>query len=87
MTFGMRLRGERFRNKVPADLAGMIVRPRPKHFHLFNGMAPGASQTRDRRPFPQGEPKIHMALYVAEFQFRYNPRNDADIFGAAIRGC
>jgi len=29
----------------------------------------------------------YMALYVAEFQFRYNHRNDADIFGAAIRGC
>jgi hypothetical protein len=29
----------------------------------------------------------YMALYVAEFQFRYNHRNDADIFGAAIKGC
>ncbi|MGB9364936.1 MAG: IS1595 family transposase [Xanthobacteraceae bacterium] len=29
----------------------------------------------------------YMALYVVEFQFRYNHRNDADIFGAAIRGC
>ena len=29
----------------------------------------------------------YMPLYVAEFQFRYNHRNDADIFGAAIKGC
>lgn len=29
----------------------------------------------------------YMALYVAEFQFRYNHRNDADIFGKAIAGC
>jgi transposase-like protein len=31
--------------------------------------------------------KIHISLYVAEFQFGYNHRNDPDIFGAAIRGC
>jgi hypothetical protein len=29
----------------------------------------------------------YMPLYVAEFQFRYNKRNNADIFGAAIGGC
>ena len=29
----------------------------------------------------------YMALYVAEFQFRYNNRHNADIFGAAIEGC
>ena len=29
----------------------------------------------------------YMPLYVAEFQFRYNNRNNPDIFGAAIRGC
>ena len=29
----------------------------------------------------------YMALYVAEFQFRYNNRENADIFGAAISGC
>lgn len=29
----------------------------------------------------------YMALYVAEFQFRYNNRKNPDIFGAAIRGC
>jgi hypothetical protein len=29
----------------------------------------------------------YMPLYVAEFQFRYNNRDDADIFGAAISGC
>jgi hypothetical protein len=29
----------------------------------------------------------YMPLYVAEFQFRYNNRNNADIFGAAINGC
>ncbi len=29
----------------------------------------------------------YMPLYVAEFQFRYNHRRNADIFGAAIEGC
>lgn len=29
----------------------------------------------------------YMPLYVAEFQFRYNNRENADIFGAAINGC
>ena len=29
----------------------------------------------------------YMPLYIAEFQFRYNNRENADIFGAAIRGC
>ena len=29
----------------------------------------------------------YMPLYVAEFQFRYNNRMNADIFGAAIEGC
>lgn len=29
----------------------------------------------------------YLPLYVAEFQFRYNNRGNADIFGAAIRGC
>jgi hypothetical protein len=29
----------------------------------------------------------YLPLYVAEFQFRYNNRENADIFGAAIRGC
>ena len=29
----------------------------------------------------------YMPLYVAEFQFRYNNRDNADIFGAAISGC
>ncbi|MBV9394075.1 MAG: IS1595 family transposase [Methylobacteriaceae bacterium] len=28
----------------------------------------------------------YMALYVAEFQFRYNNRENADIFGTAIQG-
>jgi len=31
--------------------------------------------------------KKYMRLYVAEFQFRHNNRNNADIFGAAIAGC
>lgn len=29
----------------------------------------------------------YLPLYVAEFQFRYNNRDNADIFGEAIRGC
>lgn len=29
----------------------------------------------------------YLALYVAEFQFRYNNRANADIFGAAVGGC
>jgi len=29
----------------------------------------------------------YLPLYVAEFQFRYNNRENADIFGAAIAGC
>ena len=29
----------------------------------------------------------YMPLYVAEFQFRYNNRSNADIFGATISGC
>jgi hypothetical protein len=29
----------------------------------------------------------YMPLYVAEFQFRYNNRTNADIFGTAISGC
>jgi hypothetical protein len=29
----------------------------------------------------------YLPLYVAEFQFRYNNRFNADIFGAAINGC
>jgi hypothetical protein len=31
--------------------------------------------------------KKYLPLYVAEFQFRYNNRNNPDIFGEAIRGC
>jgi transposase-like protein len=29
----------------------------------------------------------YLPLYVAEFQFRYNNRDNADIFGETIRGC
>ena len=29
----------------------------------------------------------YLPLYVAEFQFRYNNRDNADIFGEAIGGC
>ena len=29
----------------------------------------------------------YLPLYVAEFQFRYNNRDNADIFGEAVRGC
>jgi transposase-like protein len=31
--------------------------------------------------------KRNMPLYVAELQFRYNNRENADIFGTAISGC
>jgi hypothetical protein len=31
--------------------------------------------------------KKHMPLYVAEFQFCYNSRFNADIFGATISAC
>lgn len=31
--------------------------------------------------------KKYLPLYVAEFQFRYNNRDNDDIFGEAIRGC
>jgi transposase-like protein len=31
--------------------------------------------------------KKYLPLYVAEFQFRYNNRANADVFGAAIAGC
>jgi transposase-like protein len=31
--------------------------------------------------------KKYLPLYVAEFEFRYNNRHNADIFGAAIAGC
>jgi len=31
--------------------------------------------------------KTYLHLYVAEFPFRYNNRENADIFGAAIKGC
>jgi len=31
--------------------------------------------------------KKYLPLYVAEFQFRYNNRENADIFGTAISGC
>lgn len=31
--------------------------------------------------------KKYLPLYVAEFQFRYNNRQNADIFGTAIKGC
>jgi len=29
----------------------------------------------------------YLPLYVAEFEFRYNNRNNADIFGAAVARC
>ena len=29
----------------------------------------------------------YMPLYVAEFQFRYNNRENVDIFGAAVARC
>ena len=36
--------------------------------------------------FHKVSPK-YLPLYVAEFQFRYNNRENADIFGEAIKGC
>jgi hypothetical protein len=36
--------------------------------------------------FPKVSAK-YMPLYIAEFQFRYNNRLNADIFGTAIKGC
>ncbi len=32
-------------------------------------------------------PVISCRLYVAEFEFTYNNRENADIFGQAIKGC
>ncbi|MGI8425726.1 MAG: transposase [Actinomycetota bacterium] len=29
----------------------------------------------------------YLPLYVAEFEFRYNNRKNADIFGAAVEAC
>jgi hypothetical protein len=29
----------------------------------------------------------YLPLYVAEFEFRYNNRQNADIFGAAVKAC
>jgi transposase-like protein len=31
--------------------------------------------------------KKYLPLYLAEFQFRFNNRNNDDIFGEAVRGC
>jgi transposase-like protein len=31
--------------------------------------------------------KKYLPLYLAEFQFRFNNRKNADIFGSAVRGC
>jgi hypothetical protein len=47
----------------------------------------GAHQARHRRDVPQGEQKRHLPLYVAEFQFRYNNRLNADMFRVAIKEC
>jgi len=39
-----------------------------------------------KRSFHKASRK-YLPLYVAEFQFRYNNRTNADIFGAAIAMC
>ena len=31
--------------------------------------------------------KKYLPLYVAEFEFRYNNRDNADIFGTAVKNC
>src|SRR5260370_6031550 len=36
--------------------------------------------------FHKFSPK-YLPLYIAEFQFRYNNRDNADVFGEAISGC
>jgi hypothetical protein len=43
-------------------------------------------ESPDHSALPQMSRK-YMSLYVAEFQFRYNNRANADIFGAVIGGC
>ncbi len=45
-------------------------------------------RAEDRAGFRKGDvPGLDFPLYVAEFQFRYNNRLNADIFGTAIEGC
>lgn len=36
---------------------------------------------------PQGQPQKYLPLYVNEFAFRYNNRNDPNILSNAIAGC
>jgi len=55
-------------------------------FYNFMGRLLIDFQARRSRHIPQNEPQ-YMPLYVTEFQFRYNNRENADIFGTAIKGC
>jgi transposase-like protein len=55
------------------------------HTNAFEGFWPLIKRGMVR-PFHKVSKK-YLPLYVAEFQFRYNNRLNADIFGAAIREC
>ncbi|MBV8698371.1 MAG: transposase [Bradyrhizobium sp.] len=47
----------------------------------------GASLSAARSGSYHKVSRKYLPLYVAEFQFRYNNRQNADIFGAAIACC
>jgi hypothetical protein len=51
------------------------------------GRKPSSVETSPAESSEMRVSRNYMALYVAEFQFRYNNRMNADIFGTAIEGC